>query len=78
MPDNRFQSQNPPMWPKGTRWLLQGESGWNYRATHPSSGAYGIPQVLPASKTASAGADWRTNAALQIKWGMRYIKSRPD
>ncbi|UNZ20630.1 phage tail tape measure protein [Streptomyces sp. 891-h] len=31
---------------------------------------------LPASKMASAGKDWRTNPATQIKWGMRYIKSR--
>ncbi|MEU4967772.1 aggregation-promoting factor C-terminal-like domain-containing protein [Streptomyces smyrnaeus] len=31
---------------------------------------------LPASKMRSAGADWRTNPATQIKWGLRYIKSR--
>lgn len=58
--------------------LWQGESGWNYKATNPSSGAYGIPQALPASKMASAGSDWRTNPATQIKWGMDYIKHRPD
>jgi len=52
------------------------ESGWRYNATNPSSGAYGIPQALPASKMASAGADWRTNAATQIRWGLSYIKSR--
>jgi len=52
------------------------ESGWNYRATNPSSGAYGIPQALPGGKMASAGADWRTNPATQIKWGLDYIADR--
>ncbi|NWF30556.1 M23 family metallopeptidase [Streptomyces sp. PKU-EA00015] len=28
--------------------------------------------------TASAGSDWRTNAMMQIKWGLSYIKGRPD
>jgi hypothetical protein len=51
------------------------ESGWNVTAANPSSGAYGIPQALPGSKMASAGADWQTNAATQIRWGLGYIKS---
>ncbi len=55
--------------------LWNKESGWNVYATNPSSGAYGIPQSLPGSKMASAGADWRTNPATQIKWGLGYIKS---
>jgi TP901 family phage tail tape measure protein len=55
--------------------LWNGESGWNERALNKSSGAYGIPQSLPASKMASAGSDWRTNAATQIKWGLNYIAS---
>jgi hypothetical protein len=50
------------------------ESGWNYQA-YNASGAYGIPQALPGSKMASAGADWQTNPATQIKWGLGYIKS---
>ncbi|MFE4305986.1 peptidoglycan DD-metalloendopeptidase family protein [Streptomyces sp. NPDC056891] len=58
--------------------LWDGESNWNYRATNPTSGAYGIPQALPASKMASAGADWRTNPETQIRWGLQYIKDRPD
>ena len=49
------------------------ESGWNYQATNPSSGAYGIVQAWPAEKLATAGADWATNAATQIKWGLDYI-----
>jgi hypothetical protein len=53
--------------------LWQRESGWNMYAANPYSGAYGIPQALPGSKMASAGADWRTNAATQIRWGLSYI-----
>jgi hypothetical protein len=56
--------------------LWDGESNWNHTATNPSSGAYGIPQSLPANKMASAGPDWRTNPATQIKWGLGYIKNR--
>ncbi len=51
------------------------ESGWNVHATNPSSGAYGIPQALPGSKMASAGPDWQSDAATQIRWGLGYIKS---
>jgi hypothetical protein len=54
--------------------LWEGESAWNFKATNSSSGAYGIPQSLPASKMASAGADYRTNPVTQIKWGLDYIK----
>lgn len=53
--------------------LWIGESGWDHTATNPTSGAYGIPQSLPADKMASAGADWRTNPATQIEWGLEYI-----
>ena len=55
--------------------LWQRESGWNPRAYNPSSGAFGIPQALPGSKMASAGADWRTNPVTQIRWGLSYIAS---
>ncbi|MBM7437356.1 lytic transglycosylase domain-containing protein [Streptomyces sp. HB132] len=55
--------------------IVDRESGWNYRATNPSSGAYGIMQALPGSKMASAGADWQTNPATQIKWGLSYMNS---
>ncbi len=43
---------------------------------NPSSGAYGIPQALPGEKMASAGADWQTNPATQINWGIGYIRRR--
>jgi hypothetical protein len=56
--------------------LWNKESGWNMYASNKSSGAYGIPQALPGSKMASAGADWATNASTQITWGLGYISGR--
>ena len=56
--------------------LWEKESNWKSTAENPSSGAYGIPQSLPGTKMASAGADWKTNPATQIKWGLGYIKDR--
>ena len=55
--------------------LWNAESGWNVSASNPSSGAYGIPQALPASKMASACPDYLTNPATQIRWGLQYIRS---
>lgn len=52
------------------------EAGWDYKATNPTSGAYGLAQALPASKMSSAGADWRTNGDTQLQWMMQYIKGR--
>jgi hypothetical protein len=54
--------------------LWQRESGWSVTAANPD-GAYGIPQALPGAKMASAGPDWQTDAATQIRWGLEYIKS---
>ncbi|MBN9209017.1 MAG: hypothetical protein J0H96_10200 [Microbacterium ginsengisoli] len=56
--------------------LWNRESGWRANALNPSSGAYGIPQALPGSKMATAGADWRTNGNTQINWGLAYISAR--
>ena len=56
--------------------LWNRESGWRWNALNQSSGAYGIPQALPADKMAAAGPDWRTNPATQIRWGLSYIKGR--
>ena len=55
--------------------LYISESNWNPFATNASSGAYGIPQALPGKKMAAAGADWQTNPATQIEWGLDYIVS---
>lgn len=67
-------------WTTGKIWsdwvaLWNGESGWSEKALNPSSGATGIPQALPGSKMASEGADWKTNPATQIRWGIKYIAS---
>ncbi|WP_227423170.1 aggregation-promoting factor C-terminal-like domain-containing protein [Pengzhenrongella sicca] len=56
--------------------LWNHESGWRVNAANSSSGAYGIPQALPGSKMASVGADWQTNPATQITWGLNYIAGR--
>ena len=54
--------------------LWTGESDWRWFAENPSSGAYGIPQSLPARKMSQFGADYRTNPLTQIKWGLWYIE----
>lgn len=62
--EEQFQCLNQ-LWTK--------ESGWRVNAYNPGGGATGIPQALPGSKMASAGADWATNATTQIRWGLGYI-----
>jgi hypothetical protein len=61
------------MWPFFAD-IVRRESGWRVNATNPNGGAYGIPQALPGSKMASAGADWRTNPYTQLRWMVGYIK----
>jgi hypothetical protein len=56
--------------------LWNKESGWSTSAYNSSSGAGGIPQALPFSKMKTEGADYKTNAATQIRWGLKYIKGR--
>lgn len=64
--------------------LWWNESGWSQRANNsgrhgmPDSHAYGIPQALPPTKMSSAGSDWASNPATQIKWGLDYIAGRSD
>jgi hypothetical protein len=65
-------------WNDTTQWtclynLWERESGWNVYAENPYSGAYGIPQSLPADKMAMFGSDYLTNPVTQIKWGLYYI-----
>jgi hypothetical protein len=52
------------------------ESNWNPSAHNASSGAHGIPQALPGSKMASAGPNWESDPATQIRWGLGYIQDR--
>ena len=68
-------------WGSGSEWtcldeLWTRESGWQMVWNTAGSGAYGIPQSLPASKMASAGGDYMTNPATQIRWGLGYIQGR--
>lgn len=51
--------------------------GWDPRKWNTAgSGAYGLPQALPASKMRTAGHDWRTNPYTQIRWMRGYVRSR--
>jgi hypothetical protein len=52
------------------------ESGWDPHNENGGSGAYGIPQSLPANKMAAFGGDWRDNPLTQIRWGLSYIADR--
>ncbi|MEU0559152.1 lytic transglycosylase domain-containing protein [Dactylosporangium sp. NPDC006015] len=52
------------------------ESGWNPSAHNNSSNAHGIPQAVPGDKMAAYGTNWKTDAGIQIKWGLNYIKGR--
>jgi hypothetical protein len=66
-------------WGAGAQWtcldeLWTRESGWQMVWNYQGSGAYGIPQALPASKMAAAGPDYMTNPATQIGWGLGYIR----
>lgn len=56
-------------------YIVDHESGWNPKATNPSSGAYGLPQSLPGNKMAAAGSDWRTNPITQLRWMKSYVNS---
>jgi len=53
-----------------------GNALYNVYATNPSSGSYGLPQALPGSKMASAGADWATNPITQLRWMASYVAER--
>lgn len=57
-------------------YIVSHESGWDYHAVNRSSGAYGLPQSLPAGKLASAGADWRDNPVTQLRWANNYAVGR--
>lgn len=52
--------------------LIKRESGCNPTATNRSSGAFGIPQSLPASKIAHCGVD----PVCQIQWMQNYVNAR--
>lgn len=68
----------PLGWSAGTQWsdlvaLWNQESGWNDKAVNPSSGATGIPQLLPSAHAVPPG--W-SSPSVQIGWGLSYIAAR--
>lgn len=61
--------------------LWQRESSWKTQPNphlkkNKSSGAYGIPQALPATKMSATGIDYQVNPITQVRWGLKYIKER--
>lgn len=75
--EGEFQCLNQ-LWQKESRWEVraQNNSFSPSSAPIPANQAYGIVQSGPGSKMSSAGADWETNAATQITWGLSYISAR--
>lgn len=59
-------------------YIVGHEGGWGgtTKWNRAGSGAYGICQALPASKMASAGADYMTNPVTQLKWCTGYAVGR--
>ena len=47
------------------------ESGFDSTAVNSSSGATGIPQLLPSAH--QIPPDW-SNPAVQVRWGLQYIQ----
>jgi hypothetical protein len=52
--------------------IVNSESGWNQYALNKSSGACGLFQALPCSKTGCSLDDYKC----QVNWGIEYIKDR--
>jgi hypothetical protein len=52
--------------------LYVSESDWRVDADNPTSSAYGIPQALTSMHDLPAG--YYTDAEVQIRWGLEYIK----
>ena len=53
--------------------IIERESGWDPNAVNQSSGAYGIPQILPK---AHPDANIQGDPMGQIQWLLRYIDQR--
>lgn len=57
-------------------YIIEHESGWNYRAVNASSGATGVCQALPGGRMATAGSDYLDNPVTQLKWCHSYANER--
>lgn len=53
-------------------YIVSHESSWNADATEPTTGAHGLPQALPYSKT---GCGW-SDPICQLHWANDYAISR--
>lgn len=53
-------------------YIVSHESGWDADATEPTTGAHGLPQALPYSKT---GCGW-DDAVCQLEWANSYAVAR--
>lgn len=53
-------------------YIISHESGWDPDATEPTTGAHGLPQALPYSKT---GCGW-DDAVCQLEWANTYAIAR--
>lgn len=56
--------------------IATAESGWNPSAVNPSSGAAGIPQMLPSAHPQVDVQRFMSNPQAQIRWFLNYIKGR--
>ena len=66
-------------WSTGAQWscldsLWRHESDWRWNSNNGDGyNTWGIPQAHPGYKM---GRGWKTNTTVQIKWGLRYIRSQ--
>jgi Transglycosylase SLT domain. len=56
--------------------IATAESGWNPNAVNSSSGAAGIPQMLPSAHPDINVQQFMSNPQAQIRWFLNYIKGR--
>lgn len=68
-------------WDQGAQWrainkIISAESGWNPRAVNPSSGAAGLPQMLPSAHPDVNVRQFLSNPQQQLQWFLRYIQGR--
>lgn len=56
--------------------IATAESGWNPHAVNSSSGAAGIPQMLPSAHPGINVQQFLNDPRAQIEWMLRYISGR--
>jgi murein DD-endopeptidase MepM/ murein hydrolase activator NlpD len=77
-PKTEFDNCLVPLWEKESNWRVNALNPRFSPSSPPTPEyqAYGIAQAAPGSKMGTAGADWLTNPATQVTWGIGYIESR--